>query len=117
MDGFIKIEELGISCVVGVHAHERGQEQKLFVDVEMRFNFAEPVQTDSIVDTVDYAAVCKVCQELAETRRYHLIETFAYEALHAVLDTFPVTWAKIRVRKPQALPTAKCAVIEFEKEK
>ncbi|MCH9627986.1 MAG: Dihydroneopterin aldolase [Chlamydiales bacterium] len=117
MEGVIKIEELRISCVVGIHAHERGQEQELFVDVEVKLNFAESVQTDSIADTVDYAAVCGVCQKLAQTRQYHLIETFAYEALHAVLDTFPLTWAKIRVRKPEALPAAKWASVEFEKEK
>ncbi len=117
MEGVIKIEKFRIQCIVGAHAHERKVEQELLVDIEMKVNFSEPVQTDSIVDTVDYEAVCNVCKELAQERRYHLLETFAYEALHAILDSFPIKWAKIRVRKPQALPLAKYATIEFEKGK
>jgi len=116
MEGTIKIEDYRIHCIMGAHAHERKVDQEVSVDLEMKLNLAEPVQTDSIVDTVDYEAVCNVCKELAQTRRYHLIETFAYEALHAVLDSFPLQWAKIRVRKSSALPLAKYAVIEFEKE-
>ena len=116
MEGMIKIEAFRIHCIIGAHAHERKVDQELLVDLEMKLNLAEPVQTDSIVDTVDYEAVCNVCKELAETRRYHLLETFAYEALHAVLRSFPLKWVKIRVRKSQALPLVKYAIVEFEKE-
>lgn len=117
MEGTIKIEDFRIHCTLGAHPHERKNDQEVSIDLEIRLNLAEPVRTDSIIDTVDYEAVCAVCKELAQTRRYHLIETFAYEALHAVLDSFPIKWAKIRVRKAQALPLAKYAAIEFEKEK
>lgn len=115
MQGIIKIKGFKIHCIVGAHPHERNSDQELLVDVEMRLNLTEPVQTDSIVDTVDYDAVCQVCKELAQTRRYHLLETFAFEALHAILDTFPISWAKVSVRK--SIPLAKHAAIEFEKEK
>ncbi|MCC5833021.1 MAG: dihydroneopterin aldolase [Chlamydiales bacterium] len=115
MEGTIKIEDFRIHCTLGAHAYERKVEQELSLDLEMRLNLAEPVRTDSIVDTVDYEAVCALCKELAQTRRYHLIETFAYEALHAILEAFPLTWAKVRVRKPGALPLARYAVVEFDK--
>lgn len=115
MEGTIKIEDLKIHCIIGVHAHERKAKQELSLDLEMKVNLSEPVQTDSIVDTVDYEAVCKVCKDLAETRHYHLLETFAYEALHAILDSFPLIGAKIRVKKSQALPFAKFAIVELEK--
>lgn len=115
MEGIVIIEDYKIHCVIGAHPHERGQAQELLVDIEMRCNFAESVQTDSIADTVDYEKVCAVCQELAQNRRYHLLETFAYEALHAILDAFPLIWVKIRVKKKQALPLANFAIIELEK--
>jgi dihydroneopterin aldolase len=115
MEGTIKIEDFRIHCTIGAHAHERKADQEISLDLEMKLNLAEPVQTDSIVDTVDYEAVCAICKELAQSRRYHLIETFAYEALHAVLDAFPLIWARIRVRKRHALPLARCAIVEFEK--
>lgn len=117
MEGTVIIEDFKIHCVIGAHPHERGQPQELLVDIEMRCNFSECVQTDSIADTVDYEKVCTLCQDLAQNRRYHLIETFAYEALHAILDTFSLLWVKIRVKKKQALPLANFAIIELEKER
>ena len=115
MDGLIRIEDFRIHCVVGAHAQERKEDQELSVDVEMKLNLLEAVQTDSVVDTVNYEAVCQVCKDLAQSRRYHLLETFAYEALHAILDTFPLKWAKVRVRKTKPVPLARCTVVEFEK--
>lgn len=117
MEGVIKIEDFRIHCILGAHAHERGVEQEISIDIEMRLNMAEPVQTDSIVDTVDYEAVCNLCKKLAQDRRYHLLETFAYEALHAILDSFPLNWAKVRVKKEHAIPRARFAVVELEKKR
>lgn len=115
MEGTVKIEDYKIHCIIGAHPHERSQNQELLLDIEMRWNLSECVQTDSIADTVDYEKVCKLCEELAQTRHYHLLETFAYEAIHSILDSFPLLWAKIRVKKKQALPLAKFAIIELEK--
>lgn len=117
MEGLIKIEDLRIHCVMGVHAHERMADQELILDIAMKVNLSEPVQTDLLVDTVNYEEVAAVCKELALTRRYHLMETFAYEALHAITDTFPLIWAKICVRKPRALPLARSVSVELEKHK
>ncbi len=118
MEGLIKIEGLRIQCVIGAHAYERSIEQELICDVEMRGNLAEPVRTDSVVDTINYTQVCEVCQKLAQERQYHLLETFAYEALHALIDTFPlIDWAKIRVKKRLGVPLARYAVVEFEKKR
>lgn len=115
MEGLIKIEDLRIHCVMGVHAHERMADQELSLDIVMRVNLSEPVQTDLLVDTVNYEEVSVLCKELALTRQYHLLETFAHEALHAVMDTFSLSWAKICVRKPRALPLAKAVSVELEK--
>lgn len=118
MDGVIKIEDFRIHCIMGAHAHERLQDQEISLDLEMTVNLTEPVQTDSVTDTVDYEAVAKVCKELAQTRRYHLLETFAYEALHAVMDSFSIIKKmRVRARKLRSLPLARYATVEFEKER
>lgn len=114
MDGIIKIEDYKIHCVLGAHAYEREEEQEISLDVEMRINLLECAQTDSIVDTVDYREIAKVCRELALTRRYHLIETFAYEAVHALMAAFSPPWVKVRVTKKRAIALAKAAAIEVE---
>ncbi|MCH9625055.1 MAG: Dihydroneopterin aldolase [Chlamydiales bacterium] len=114
MEGTIKIEEYKIHCVIGSHAYEREEEQEITMDIEMRLNFLECAQTDSIVDTIDYSAVALTCAELAKKRRYHLLETFAYEAVHALMDAFSPQHVKVRVKKKKAVPLAAAAVVELE---
>ncbi len=115
MKGIIKIKDYRIHCVIGAHPHERKREQQLSLDIEVELNFQELSQTDSIVDTVNYEQIAGVCRNLAKSRRYHLLETFAYEALHALMDEFPISWAKVCVKKEQAIPLAKSVEIELEK--
>jgi dihydroneopterin aldolase len=117
MEGIIKIESFKIHCIIGAHAYEREQDQEVSLDIEMRVDFSGCVQTDSIVDTVDYGKVAKVCRDLAQRRRYHLLETFAYEAINALKETFSPSWVRIRVRKKQAVPLAKAVCIELESSK
>lgn len=114
MEGTIKIEDYKIHCIIGAHSYEREIEQELSLQIEMKINMLECVQTDSIVDTVDYTKAALVCHDLVKERRYHLLETFAYEAVHALMSAFPLLWVKITVKKKNAIPTASAAVVEME---
>lgn len=114
MEGIIKIEDYKIHCIMGAHSYERDIEQEISLDIEMRLNFTECAQTDSIVDTIDYTSVVQVCSDLAKARRYHLIETFAFETIHALNDAFSPLWIKVRVKKKKALALAKAVIVELE---
>ncbi len=114
MEGIIKIEDYKIHCIMGAHAYERDVDQEIALDIEMRVDISECVQTDSIVDTVNYTEVVRVCRELAQKRRYHLLETFAYEAIHALNETFSPSSLKLRVKKKGAIPLAEMVAFELE---
>jgi dihydroneopterin aldolase len=114
MEGIIRLEEYKIHCILGAHAYEREEEQEILLDVEMRTNFFECAQTDSISDTIDYTRVGQLCRDLARSRRYHLLETFAFEAVHALMEAFSPQSVKVRLQKKNALPLAKSAVVELE---
>lgn len=114
MEGIIRIEGYKIHCIIGALAYEREEEQKISLDIEMKTDFLECSQTDSIVDTIDYSKVVKVCTDLAEKRRYHLLETFAFEAVHALMDAFSPLSVKVRLTKERALPLANAVVVELE---
>lgn len=116
MEAVIRIEDFRVSCIIGNNLEEREAEQEIAIDIEIRIDITECAQTDSIVDTVDYEKLVKVCSELAKSRRYHLLETFAYEAIDAVFDEFSVLWARIRVKK-KAFAEAKWALVELEMKK
>ena len=106
MKGIIKIKDYRIHCIVGACTHERDQEQEILVDLELEANFAECVLSDTLVDTIDYEEIVEVCRNLAQTEKFTLIETFAYEALNALFSKFSFSWGKISVKKPDALPLA-----------
>jgi dihydroneopterin aldolase len=114
MEGIIRIEGYKIHCIIGAHAYEREDEQEISCDIELRSDFFECAQTDSIVDTIDYSKVVGVCLDLAQKRRYHLLETFAFEAVHALMDTFSPRSVKLRLTKTKAIPLAQAAVVELE---
>jgi 7,8-dihydroneopterin aldolase/epimerase/oxygenase len=114
LEGIIKIEDFRIKCIIGAHAYERRREQEIAIDVEMKYNFQECAQTDSIVDTVNYDEVAKICRQLARNRKYHLLETFAYEMAHVLKETFSLPWVKVRIKKKKAIPKSKGTSVELE---
>jgi dihydroneopterin aldolase len=114
MEGIIRIEGYKVHSIIGAYAYEREEEQEILLDIEMKIDFSKCTQTDSIIDTVDYSEVVKVCSELAKKRGYHLLETFAYESVHALMDLFSPRSVKIRLRKERALPLARAVSVELE---
>ena len=117
MEGIIRLEEYKIHCILGAHAYEREENQEILLDVEIKTNFLECAQTDSIMDTVDYTRIGQICRDLAQARRYHLLETFAFEAVHALMEEFSPISVKVSLRKKNALPLAKAACVELELKK
>jgi dihydroneopterin aldolase len=88
---------------LGVTPAERETAQAVEFGVRLRFS-AEPAATrsDRIEDTLSYADLCAVLDQLVEKQEYHLIEALgrqAYEALRARIqptDLLEVTVHKLR---------------------
>jgi dihydroneopterin aldolase len=115
MKGIIGIQDLQIHCIIGIYQNERLQEQDIFVDLKVQSDFSPCVKSDSIMETINYTKLADTCSEFAKLKKYGLLETFAVEVLDEIFRTFPVNWGWIRIKKPQAIPNAAFAVVEFEK--
>ncbi len=108
MIGTIELERVRIECIVGIHPHERVQEQTIELDVAMDIDFAEAAATEHVDGTIDYTAVARVLSELVVERKYQLVETMAEEAASMVLATWPrIRRVEIVVHKPAAVPQAR----------
>jgi dihydroneopterin aldolase len=81
----------------GVGDAERRDGQSFLFDVTLEV--AEP-QEDAIDATVDYRAVRDAVRELSDARSYKLLESLAAAAADAIVTTFRVESATVRVRKP-----------------
>ena len=113
----IGFEEQRVSCIIGIHPHERVQEQDIFIDLRVEVNFPSGESAPQISDTVDYVALANLCSVVAKEGRHQLLETLAVDIIDAIMERFPVNEVRIKIRKPEALPEAAFAFVEFLRER
>lgn len=112
----IIIHQLELQAIVGVYEHERKAKQALYLDLEICFDMAKAVQSDSVVDTIDYDEVVKQIQRTVSSTHFHLIESMAVCIADLILTNFPAQKVWCTVFKPNAIPQAKNVGISVERE-
>ncbi len=98
----------------GVLDDERRAGQRFLVDLELDLADVTAAASDSIDDAVDYRDVVETVIAVSGTRAYHLLEAFASAIADALIERFPLTRARVRVRKPDvvlARPVDHAAVV------
>jgi dihydroneopterin aldolase len=114
MKGIIGIKSLKIPCIIGNNPDERVKEQEIQVDLRLTTNFAQCVESDRVEDTIDYTSLAAVCSEMAKSKQYHLLETYACELAQRLVEDFEIEWISVRVVKPSAIPEAQHTFVEYE---
>ena len=96
-----KIHVSDIDCVaaIGVTPEERTMRQRLSVDVEVATDVRQAARSDSLKDALDYAQIVNLVVELAGSRDFHLIETFAELIASRVLSDLNCETVRVVVRK------------------
>ena len=112
----MKLELSGIELhgFHGVLEHERREGQRFLVDLELDLADETAAATDRIEDAVDYRDVVAAVAEVSESRAFQLLEAFATALAEMLVARFPVTLARVRVRKPEvvlARPVDHAAVV------
>ncbi len=113
----MKIELHGIE----LHGHhgaldwERERGQRFLVDVELEVG--EAGASDRIEDAVDYRDVATCVREVSDARPRTLLEALATTLAEELVLRFPVTRARVRVRKPDVVldPPAEFAAVVAER--
>jgi dihydroneopterin aldolase len=116
--GCIRLQGLVLFPRLGVAHWEKEGVQKVSVDVELWADLSAAAQSDRIEDAIDYEAACRVVQEVAAARKYHLVESLAHEILVALLNHFPqVKRGTIRLRKVSLpfIANLECVEVELER--
>ena len=93
------IERLEFQGRCGVIPEERRRPQPLAIDLELALETALAASSDCITDTVDYAQVTEHIVELGAKEDFALLETFAEKLLTMLFTEFPVSRAKLWLRK------------------
>lgn len=95
----IVIERLEFQGRCGVTPEERRRPQPLAIDLELDCETALAASSDRIIDTVDYAQVTERIVELGAREDCALLETFSEKLLAMLFTEFPVSRAKLWLRK------------------
>jgi dihydroneopterin aldolase len=93
------IERLEFQGSCGVTAGERETPQPMAADLELGFDMAPAAATDDLGRTVDYTRVTDRVLALAQSERFHLLETMAERLAQTILAEFPVAEVTLWVRK------------------
>ena len=90
------LRELGVH---GVLPEEQTRPQPFEVDVELAVDLASAGESDSLDDTVDYAAVAEAVSRVVTSERYHLLERLATRIAEVCRVDDRVTRVSVTVRK------------------
>ena len=80
MLGTVYVQDLKITCIVGIYPKERELLQNLFLDVEFDLDFGDAENTEDVSHTVDYAEVSNLLESWVQDEKFQLIETLAERA-------------------------------------
>lgn len=100
---YILIEDLRLTCIIGVDDSERRGRQPVILDLALGHDAAPAGRSDDIAQALDYRAVRNRITGLVRASRYRLIEALAEAIAGVCLDDPRVREVQVTVRKPRAL--------------
>ncbi|QSP95948.1 dihydroneopterin aldolase [Marinobacter salinisoli] len=111
----VLIEGLEVETVVGVYDWERRINQCLLVDLEMAWDNRVPGASDDVSDALDYAAVSERVTACLKGLQPKLLERGAEVLAGELQEVFGVTWLRLTLRKPGAVPAAQAVGVRIER--
>lgn len=111
----ITISGLQVHSLIGVYDWEREAKQMLLVDIELQLDLQKAADSDDVADTIDYAAVAKCLEAVADASQFQLLEALAKAMLDALFDNFPVFNATLALVKPEILPNASRVAVQLSR--
>jgi dihydroneopterin aldolase len=112
----ILIEGLACQSHIGMTPQERGQAQKILIDIELGLDLKPAGKSDSFHETIDYSAVSALVKELAQGREFKLVEALAEQAADLVLHKFRPLEVEIKIRK-FSVPGAESVGVEIKRKR
>jgi len=109
------VRDLEIVASVGVFEHERRYEQRILVSVELSVIDDYDGRSDRLEHVLDYSKLVDGIALLVQSEHVNLIETLAERvATHCLADA-RVESVRVRIEKPDALPSCRSVGIEIER--
>lgn len=111
----VYIRELEVETVIGIYDWEREIRQVVSLDLEMGTDIRKAASSEDIGSTLNYKTVSDRLISFIEESEFLLVETMAEQIAEIVLQEFSVTWLRLRLGKPGAVPKAKDVGVIIER--
>ena len=93
------IRGMGVETTVGVHENERVRPRRLRMDIDIETDGCDAGRSDSLNDTVDYAAVVADVREHLTGQCNLLLERIAETVSERILHRFGASAVRVRITK------------------
>ncbi len=115
MNDRIRIDDLRVWTVVGVHPRERTFPRPLRLWIELELDLDSAARRDELDATVDYDWLCRRVRRQVESTRRSTLEAVAGDVLSICLEDARVQSARVRVDKPQAVRGVATVSVEMQR--
>jgi len=112
----ITLADIKLYPHIGTSVEEKSAVQECQADLTLWGDFEAAAATDALDKSIDYCQVLRTVQATAKARDYNLLETLAYKIVRAVLQSFPVSRVRVKLRKRPTSLTGHIAFVEVEVE-
>ena len=109
------VRELEIVASVGIFEVEHRYEQRVMISVELNVEDHYDGVSEKLTDVLDYGTLVDGIERLAQSRHFKLIETLAEKVADLCLADVRVLSTKVRIEKPDILPSCRAVGIEIER--
>ena len=102
----IRIKNLRLQTIIGVHDWERERQQDVVINARIEFDGSAAAASDDLADSVDYKAIERRITEEIVHSRYNLLERLAARVIEIIMEQPRVQACEVEVDKPHALSSA-----------
>ena len=109
------IRDLVLTCLIGVHKHERKKPQRIRINLDLAVRDEISTKIDRLEDVVCYEDVASGIRSIVARGHVNLVETLAEQIADLCLHDERVRAARIRIEKLDIFKDAVSAGVEIER--
>tara|TARA_Y100000815_G_C13320005_1_gene491945 strand:- start:596 stop:1021 length:426 start_codon:yes stop_codon:yes gene_type:complete len=109
------IRDLILTCLIGVHKHERKKPQRIRINLDLAVTEQSVISTDRLADVVCYEDVADGIRSIVNNGHVNLVETLAEKIASKCLEDRRIKATRVRIEKLDVFKDAASAGVEIER--
>ncbi len=109
------IRDLILTCLIGVHKHERKKPQRIRINLDLAVAEQSVISTDRLADVVCYEDVADRIRSIVNNGHVNLVETLAEKIASKCLEDRRIKATRVRIEKLDVFKDAASAGVEIER--